>query len=161
MVSIEESANPTALGMFSKPGRFTSQKYMIFSKKDDILQDRRQYLKVSHFPAFDMQFQKDEEKSDDGLAQKYGNPKNAEIEQVIAPKPKSTFDKYTGRYEHYLHKRAERLKKESPMVGLYHPKKIVANVKNLPDYTKELKQRYEIDRFEFFVDKRHLDEMKD
>merc|ERR1712224_1104741 len=47
------------------------------------------------------------------------------------------------------------------MVGLYHPKKVVPNIKNLPDYTRELNQRWEIDRFEFFVDKRHLEEMKD
>lgn len=161
MVSINEKSDPSGLGMFSKSGRFTSQKYAIFRKKDEILQDKRKYLKVSHFPAFDMQFQKDDDKSDDGMAQKFAALNNKEVDTEAPSNSKTTFDKYTGRYDHFLYKHKERLKRESPMVGLYHPKKVVANVKNLPDYTKELKLKHEIDRFEFFVDKKHLDEMKD
>ena len=73
MVSINEKTDPTGGGMFSKAGKFTSQKYSIFRKKDEILQDKRRYLRVSHFPQFEMQFHEDEEKSEDQihLNQKY------------------------------------------------------------------------------------------
>ncbi len=43
-------ADPSGLGMFSKAGRFATEKHIIFQKKDEILNDQRKYLKVSSFP---------------------------------------------------------------------------------------------------------------
>jgi hypothetical protein len=36
--------------MFSKAGRFTSEKYIIFQKKDEILFNKRKFLKVASLP---------------------------------------------------------------------------------------------------------------
>jgi len=33
-------------GMFSKAGRYTTEKYMIFSKKDEILYDKRKTISI-------------------------------------------------------------------------------------------------------------------
>ena len=45
------SADPSGLGMFSKAGRFATEKHIIFQKKDEILNDQRKYLKVSSMPS--------------------------------------------------------------------------------------------------------------
>ena len=37
MSFVTDMNDPRGLGMFSKPGRFTSEKYHVFSIKDEIL----------------------------------------------------------------------------------------------------------------------------
>lgn len=37
MAYVQDEHDPAGLGMFSKAGRFTSEKYIIFQKKDEIV----------------------------------------------------------------------------------------------------------------------------
>jgi hypothetical protein len=38
---VADQHDPSGKGMFSKPGRYTSEKYIIFSKKEEILYNKR------------------------------------------------------------------------------------------------------------------------
>lgn len=53
MSFVTDAHDPSGLGMFSKVGRFTSEKYIIFQKKDEILYNKRKFLKVSNLPNLD------------------------------------------------------------------------------------------------------------
>lgn len=50
MAFVADHGDPSGLGMFSKAGRFTSEKYSIFQRKDEILKDQKKYKKVSSLP---------------------------------------------------------------------------------------------------------------
>ena len=50
MALVNDHNDPSGQGMFSKPGRFTSEKYIIFQKKDEIFGGDRKLLKVSSLP---------------------------------------------------------------------------------------------------------------
>ena len=54
MAFVTDQHDPSGLGMFSKVGRFTSEKYIIFQKKDEILHNKRKFLKVSNLPNIDI-----------------------------------------------------------------------------------------------------------
>ena len=47
MAFVIDSNDPGGGGMFSKPGRFTNEKYIVFHKKDEILSNQRKFLKVT------------------------------------------------------------------------------------------------------------------
>ena len=161
MLLKNEHGDPNSLGMFSKAGKFTSQKYSVFQKKDEILQDKPKYLRVSHFPQFEMNFHEDDEKGDDDG--KYNAKKeyeDSDLEDNKASKTHMEWKKWTGRKEHFMAKQREKRLTGGPRVGLYHPKKVEAHKKNLPDYTTELKLRSKLSRFEW-VDHKHMAEMKD
>ena len=51
MAFVYDQGDPSGLGMYSKAGRFTSEKYIIFQRKDDILNDQKKFKKVSSFPS--------------------------------------------------------------------------------------------------------------
>jgi hypothetical protein len=161
MLLKNENGDPNALGMFSKAGKFTSQKYSVFQKKDEILQDKPKYLRVSHFPQFEMNFHEDDEKGDDDtkfqVSKKYDD---SDLNDGRPPKPHMEWKKMTSRAEHFMEKTRMKRTTGGPRVGLYHPKKVEAHKKNLPDYTTELKLRPVLSRFEW-VDHRHMAEMKD
>lgn len=48
-----KTQNAKGDGMFSKTGRVTTELHTIFTRKDQILENKLKYLKVSSFPAFD------------------------------------------------------------------------------------------------------------
>lgn len=48
--------DPTKMGMFSKGGRFTSLVYPIFRKKNEILENKPKFRRVSNFPVFEVKF---------------------------------------------------------------------------------------------------------
>lgn len=50
MTFVADYGDPSGLGMFSKAGRFTTEKYIIFQKKEEILNDQRRLLKTSSLP---------------------------------------------------------------------------------------------------------------
>ena len=50
MAFVPSAGDPSGLGMYSKPGRFTSEKYIIFQKKDEILGGQRKFFKVGSLP---------------------------------------------------------------------------------------------------------------
>ena len=50
MAFVFDDTDPSNLGMFSKAGRFTTEKYIIFQKKDEIVNNQRQFLKVTSLP---------------------------------------------------------------------------------------------------------------
>lgn len=157
---INFSLDPTGNGMFSKAGRFTSEKYSVFRKKDEILENKPKYLKVSHFPTFEMAWNDDSDKSQDEINQKLAvNYEDEDLEEPTVPL-KTTFDKYTGRYEHYLAKQNERLKHLAPPLGQYYPKTVDKHKKVLPNYSTEIKLRPHMNRFTM-VDQKWLDEFKD
>lgn len=47
MAFVIDPNDPSGGGMFSKPGRFTAEKYIVFQKKDEILSNQRKFLKVT------------------------------------------------------------------------------------------------------------------
>lgn len=51
MAFVLDAGDPSGLGMYSKAGRYTSEKYIIFQRKDDILTDHKKTKKVSAFPS--------------------------------------------------------------------------------------------------------------
>lgn len=51
MAFVYDQGDPSGLGMYSKAGRFTSEKYSIFQRKDEILSDHKKTKKVSAFPS--------------------------------------------------------------------------------------------------------------
>lgn len=51
---VVDKKDPSGMGMFSKVGRFSSEIYPVFSRKDDILFGKRKFIQVSNFPAFDV-----------------------------------------------------------------------------------------------------------
>ena len=53
MALVNDNNDLSGQGMFSKPGRFTSEKYMIFQKKDEIFGGDRKLLKLSSIPDLD------------------------------------------------------------------------------------------------------------
>jgi hypothetical protein len=63
--------------MFSKAGRITSAKYVVFQKKQEILDNQRKFLKVSALPLMRLDLEK----------QKEDQNKNF-LEEELAPKPK-------------------------------------------------------------------------
>ena len=50
---MESICPPTGMGMFSKAGRFTSEKYIIFQKKDEILYNKKKTKHVAFMPALE------------------------------------------------------------------------------------------------------------
>ena len=51
-ILVSDRNDPSGLGMFSNAGRFANQKYSIFQKKDEILQNKRRFIRVSKVPVF-------------------------------------------------------------------------------------------------------------
>jgi len=50
MAFVLDPTDPSGQGMFSKPGRFTSEKHIIFQKKEEILNNQRKFLRVTTLP---------------------------------------------------------------------------------------------------------------
>ena len=48
MAIVTDLNDPMGLGMFSKGGRFTSEIYSIFQKKDEIMNDNRKLFKIKN-----------------------------------------------------------------------------------------------------------------
>jgi hypothetical protein len=44
---VNDTNDPSGGGMFSKPGRFTSEKYIVFQKKDEIMANQRKFYKIT------------------------------------------------------------------------------------------------------------------
>ena len=55
MTYVIDEHDPSGLGMFSKAGRFTSEKYIIFQRKDEILYNKKRVLKVSSYPSLGLE----------------------------------------------------------------------------------------------------------
>ncbi len=51
MAFVLDQNDPSGLGMFSKPGRFTAEKYVVFQRKDEILSNERKVLRVNALSA--------------------------------------------------------------------------------------------------------------
>ena len=72
---IDNSSDPTGMGMYSKTGKYTSSLYSVLKKKDEILFNKPKFLKVSLFPTFDVDLNKimdDQQSFDDS----FDNDKN-------------------------------------------------------------------------------------
>lgn len=50
---IKPALDKSGDGMFSKTGRITTEQHTIFNRKNNILDNKLKYLKVSNFPAFE------------------------------------------------------------------------------------------------------------
>ena len=51
MAFVADLNDPSGLGMFSKAGRYSTEKHIIFQKKEEILNDKKEFLKVSSLPS--------------------------------------------------------------------------------------------------------------
>jgi len=116
MAFVLDSNDPTNLGMFSKAGRFTSEKYIIFQKKDEILNNQRKFLKVTSLPHLKMEFD--------------GKDPNKPLHDEEEEKPKATpssktrpkvepFSVQVSREDFY---ETKKVKHPPPPCGFYNPK---------------------------------------
>lgn len=161
MTLINDNLDPSGYGMFSKAGRFTTEKYSVFRKKDEILLGRPKYLQVSYFPTFEMAWNDEDEESQEGINKKWiANIEKDEDHHIIKRPEISTFEKQTSRTEHFIAKQREKLKMLGPPLGLYHPKKVEKHKKCLPVYSTEVKLRPYINRFQM-INSKELEEKKD
>lgn len=163
---VTEIEDPSGKGMFSKAGKYTSQKYSIFCKKDEILLDKRKLLKVSYIPKFNMKIKDGDEELN-----------NAEIEEKLRlieeahnkkeqPKPVKgnmniSFKKTCARDQHFLNVAKEKLKTQAPPLGIYVPKVVSKHIKVLPDIGVEVRLNPKIERLEKWIDLKKLDDEKD
>jgi len=102
--------------MFSKAGRFTSEKYIIFQKKDEILNNQRKFLKVTSLPHLKMEFD--------------GKDPTKSVHDEEEEKPKATpasknrpkvepFSVQVSREDFY---ETKKVKHPPPPCGFYNPK---------------------------------------
>ena len=122
---IKDTSSVSNHGMFSKYGRFTSEKYPIILKKDDILSGERKTFKVKRFG--DLYEDKEErEYINPTLVQKNLKElikKKQEAEEKLKNNRKSAgydFSKCLNREDHFLYKTMEG--KEVPCPTKYKPK---------------------------------------
>ncbi len=130
MQLVEYKMDPSGCGMLSKIGKFTSEKYSVFRKKDEILCGKPKYLRVSQFPQFqeNINENEDDHSNELGLNQKPLLVDIDKIEAINQKRPVNSFDSYISRKEHFLNKQIEN-GKIAPPLGMYSPKQFYANVK--------------------------------
>ncbi|KAL4504067.1 hypothetical protein ABPG72_022697 [Tetrahymena utriculariae] len=115
MAYVTDVHDPSGLGMFSKAGRFTSEKYIIFQRKDEILYNKKRVLKVSSYPSLGFENKVnefDKKKQDDSKKDEDDKDKNKK-------EGNQPFDKQLSR------ERLNQIKgiKNPPKpVGYYHPR---------------------------------------
>lgn len=116
MAFVLDANDPSNLGMFSKAGRFTSEKYIIFQKKDEILNNQRKFLKVTSLPHLKMEFD--------------GKDPNRPMHDEEEEKPKATpssknrpkvepFSVQVSREDFY---ETKKVKHPPPPCGFYNPR---------------------------------------
>jgi len=116
MAFVLDPNDPTNLGMFSKAGRFTSEKYIIFQKKDEIINNQRKFLKVTSLPHLKMDF----EGKDHLKALHEEDEEKARIQPNSKGKPKfEPFSQQLSREEFY---QTKKVKHPAPPCGFYNPK---------------------------------------
>lgn len=115
MAFVFDYTDPSNLGMFSKAGRFTSEKYIIFQKKDEIINNQRKFLKVTTLPQLKMDFEgKDLNKSFQEEVEKPKMRSSTKSEIQFPP-----FAKQLSRDEFY---QTKKIKNPPPPFGFYNPK---------------------------------------
>jgi len=77
MAFIFDRSDPNGQGMFSKAGRITSAKYVVFQKKQEILDNQRKFLKVSALPLMRLDLEQAKEDQNKNF-----------LDEEQAPKPK-------------------------------------------------------------------------
>lgn len=55
MAFVNDPHDSSGQGMFSKAGRYTSEKYMIFQRKDEILYNKKRVMKIGSTPSLGIQ----------------------------------------------------------------------------------------------------------
>jgi len=116
MAFVLDSNDPSNLGMFSKAGRFTSEKYIIFQKKDEILNNQRKFLKVTSLPHLKMEFEgKDPAKS---IHEEEEEKPRATPSSKSRPKVEP-FSVQVSREDFY---EVKKVKHPPPPCGFYNPK---------------------------------------
>lgn len=122
MAFVQDPHDPSGLGMFSKAGRFTTEKYIIFQKKDEIMFDKKKTFKVSAFPSM----------STGKLETKKPENKNEMLEELKKEvtgegkdKKKVKDDKKGEEKSNDLPEVKDKypvIKNDNPSFGFYHPK---------------------------------------
>lgn len=152
----------TGMGMLSKAGKFTSEKYAVFRKKDEILWGKPKYLKVSHFPQFDMAWG-DESECDESNGEITARAKINLKSDVTRPQltmaNSEPMAKQMPRSAHFRFKALEALKTLGPQPGMYQPKQVQKNVKVLPNYHQEVLLNPNTDRCGW-INSKHNEELK-
>jgi hypothetical protein len=114
MAFVLDPNDPSGLGMFSKPGRFTTEKYHIFQKKDEILSNQRKFLKVSS--VLNIKLDTEQDRIRDNIDDEF-KPRpipKSQLRPII-----SLMEKTTSREEI---SRAKDKKNFAPPVGFYNPR---------------------------------------
>lgn len=116
MAFVFDHTDPSSLGMFSKAGRFTSEKHIIFQSKDEILNGQRKFLKVTALPHIKMDFAgKDQNHS---LHEEDNKPKAVSPKKAKTPHA-APFSLQMSREDFY---QSKRVKHPPPPCAFYHPK---------------------------------------
>jgi len=116
MAFVLDQHDPAALGMFSKSGRFTSEKYIIFQKKDEILNNQRKFLKVTALPHLKVDY--DAKENNRFVAEEQDTKPKTTTASKTVPKFEP-FSQQMSREEFY---EVKKVKNPPPPGGFYNPK---------------------------------------
>lgn len=140
---ILDPCDPAESGMFSKMGRFSSEKYPILLQKDEIINDERKTLRPKDLP-----YEEAEEPVKPAILLK--EPKGYEIivdqQKLLTrydPPPKIIkgipFSKTVNRENHFIYKCNKGL--ETPGPTRYRPKPVRGHIKLINNYEAEIQSR--------------------
>jgi len=116
MAFVFDHSDPSNLGMFSKAGRFTTEKYIIFHKKDEILNNQRKFLKVTSLPHLKMDFDgKDHNRS-------FHEDEEAKLKREEIRKKKQGVSPMSVQMSREDFYQSKRVRHPPPPCGFYNPK---------------------------------------
>ena len=64
MALVTDIHDASGMGMFSKAGRFTTKKYIIFQQRDEILYNKRKTINIKEFNNKEKEKREEEEKEE-------------------------------------------------------------------------------------------------
>eukprot|EP01017_Pseudomicrothorax_dubius_P041319 TRINITY_DN6593_c0_g1_i3.p1 TRINITY_DN6593_c0_g1~~TRINITY_DN6593_c0_g1_i3.p1 ORF type:complete len:239 (-),score=51.43 TRINITY_DN6593_c0_g1_i3:60-776(-) len=126
----------SGFGMFSKAGRYTSEKHVIFQKRDEILYDQRKIFKVSSIPLMSTKALK-------ASTNEPPLPLDEKKEEELPQKKKQKGQKETAGKPEPLHEVKDKyptVKNDFPSFGFYHPRytQVFERQPMLVNYKREL-----------------------
>jgi hypothetical protein len=138
MAFVLDNADPSGQGMFSKAGRFTSEKHMIFLKKEEILTNQRKFLRVSNLPHIKLEEDDKPPEPKDEEQPRASTSPHKKFRPIV-----SLFEKTQSRDELHVSRDP---KPQAPPIGFYNPKfkQVEKQALVLFNYKNEKKLRAEL-----------------
>jgi len=117
MALVFDPNDPTNLGMFSKAGRYTNEKHIIFHKKEEILNNQRKFLKVTSLPHLKMEFEVKDPNKLLHEEEDEGRPHTA-----YSTKSKPEFEPFSKQMSRDRFYDSKKVRHPPPPCGFYNPK---------------------------------------